>query len=38
MADTFAALTTLAIGERSFLMARLDAVASKWTSRGCRTR
>ena len=29
MADTFAALTTLAVGERSFLMARLDAVASE---------
>ena len=29
MADTFAALTTLAVGERSFVMARLDALASE---------
>ncbi|MGH7267085.1 MAG: aconitase family protein, partial [Candidatus Rokuibacteriota bacterium] len=29
MADTFAALTTLAVGERSFVIARLDALASE---------
>jgi len=29
MVDTFAALTTLAVGERSFVIARLDALASE---------